>query len=57
MLKSWCFSKKKEREKQLLDGVVLSMGKCEELPDCSVLAMGRRRKVADNGVSATKKKG
>jgi hypothetical protein len=49
--------KRKERAKQLMDGVVSSMEKCEELSNCSVLAMGRRRKVVDNGVSTTEKKG
>ena len=38
--------------KQLLDGVVSSMEKCEEVLECSVLAIGRRRKVVVNGVSA-----
>jgi len=41
MLKSWCFSNRKERAKQLLDGVVSSMETVKNF-----LAMGRRRKVA-----------
>jgi hypothetical protein len=34
MLKSWCFSNRKEKAKQLLDGVVSSM---ETVKDCQTV--------------------
>jgi hypothetical protein len=51
MLKSWCFSNRKKGE-TIVGRCCFVNGNCEELLDCSVLAMGRRQKVADNGVSA-----
>jgi hypothetical protein len=51
MLKSWCFSNRKKGE-TIVERCCFVNGNCEELLDCSVSAMGRRRKVADSGVSA-----
>jgi hypothetical protein len=51
----WCFSNGKEKAKQLLDGVVSSMKDGEEMVDCSVLGVGRK-KVLNSGVSASGKK-
>jgi hypothetical protein len=41
----WCFSNRRGKAKQLLDGVVSSMKDGEEMVDCSVLGVGKKKSV------------
>jgi hypothetical protein len=51
------FQQQKRKGETIVGRCCFVNGNCEEFLDCSVLAMRRRRKFVDNGVSATEKKG